>query len=174
MAANDKPVLFYLNELGNYWLLDRPLVYKGLSCETSEHAFQCAKFLHEDAASIEYAHVIASAKTPNFARILAQQKVCHGYSWRKQLDATIVEHKSRGAKLRPDWEEVKESVMLDVLLLKFSQDARCQRVLMETGSRPLVEHTPIDKYWGDGGDGSGKNRLGKLLEMVREEFRSMQ
>ena len=34
---------------------------------------------------------------------------------------------------------------------------------METGDRKLIEHTDKDKYWGDGGDGKGENRLGILL-----------
>jgi predicted NAD-dependent protein-ADP-ribosyltransferase YbiA (DUF1768 family) len=34
----------------------------------------------------------------------------------------------------------------------------------------LVEHTKKDKYWADGGDGSGKNRLGELLMKVRAEI----
>lgn len=33
-----------------------------------------------------------------------------------------------------------------------------------------VEH---DSYWGDGGDGSGKNRLGVLLQKLREELKSL-
>ena len=28
-----------------------------------------------------------------------------------------------------------------------------------------------DSYWGDGGDGSGQNRLGKLLMKLREDLR---
>jgi predicted NAD-dependent protein-ADP-ribosyltransferase YbiA (DUF1768 family) len=28
-----------------------------------------------------------------------------------------------------------------------------------------------DKYWGDGGDGTGKNMLGYSLEIVRNELR---
>lgn len=42
---------------------------------------------------------------------------------------------------------------------------------MATGDRPIVEHTITNNYWGDGGDGSGKNRLGILLMEVRDEFK---
>jgi len=35
----------------------------------------------------------------------------------------------------------------------------------------LVENTANDHYWGDGGDGSGKNMLGKILMQVRDELR---
>ena len=36
-------------------------------------------------------------------------------------------------------------------------------ILLGTGDALLVEHTSNDSYWGDGGDGSGQNRLGRLL-----------
>ena len=36
----------------------------------------------------------------------------------------------------------------------------------------LVEHTPNDNYWGDGGyDGKGQNKLGVLLMDVRHVLR---
>jgi predicted NAD-dependent protein-ADP-ribosyltransferase YbiA (DUF1768 family) len=35
--------------------------------------------------------------------------------------------------------------------------------------RPL-----LDSYWGDGGDGSGKNMLGKVLMRVRDDLREQQ
>lgn len=57
------------------------------------------------------------------------------------------------------------------LLLKFSQNPGLLDILVGTGERPLVEHTEKDKYWGDGGDGSGKNRLGVLLMEVRAELK---
>jgi predicted NAD-dependent protein-ADP-ribosyltransferase YbiA (DUF1768 family) len=34
-----------------------------------------------------------------------------------------------------------------------------------------VEHTFKDKYWADGGNGTGKNRLGVLLMKLRAEIR---
>ncbi len=34
-----------------------------------------------------------------------------------------------------------------------------------------IQLTANDKYWGDGGDGTGKNMLGKSLEIVRNELR---
>ena len=36
----------------------------------------------------------------------------------------------------------------------------------------FVEHTENDSYWGDGGDGSGKNMLGQILMDVRELLRA--
>ena len=72
---------------------------------------------------------------------------------------------------RSDWEQVKEDVMHKALLAKFTQHENLCRLLLSTEDRKLVEHTKNDSYWGDGGDGSGKNRLGILLMKVRETLR---
>jgi len=74
-------------------------------------------------------------------------------------------------KLRPDWEEVKVDLMKDILFAKFDQNDDLKAILLATGDRELREHTPRDKFWGDGGKkGNGKNMLGKLLMSVREEL----
>lgn len=62
--------------------------------------------------------------------------------------------------------------MYDGLRFKFGQNQQLKKKLMETGNRELIEHTEKDRYWGDGGDGSGKNRLGFLLMKLRDEFRN--
>ena len=41
-------------------------------------------------------------------------------------------------------------------------------MLINTGRKKLVERSPHDNYWGDGGDGRGMNHLGELLMKVRE------
>ena len=73
---------------------------------------------------------------------------------------------------RPDWEQVKEDVMYKALQAKFSQHNDLRKLLLDTGERTLIEHSPHDSYWGDGGDGSGKNKLGELLMKLRDEVRS--
>ena len=73
---------------------------------------------------------------------------------------------------RGDWEQVKEDIMLKALRCKFGGIPELKKKLLETGNKRLIEHTHNDSYWGDGGDGSGKNKLGKLLERVRSELQS--
>lgn len=60
--------------------------------------------------------------------------------------------------------------MYEGLKHKFNQHADLKKQLLETGNRKLIEHTTKDKYWADGGDGSGKNRLGILLMKLRDEL----
>ena len=70
-------------------------------------------------------------------------------------------------KLRSCWETVKIEVMRNVVLAKFSQHGELKRLLLETGTAKLVEHTKNDSFWADGGDGSCDNLLGKKSEEVR-------
>ena len=60
--------------------------------------------------------------------------------------------------------------MLVALRAKFTQHDRLRKQLLSTGTADLIEHTKNDKYWGDGGNGKGKNMLGKLLVILREEL----
>lgn len=73
--------------------------------------------------------------------------------------------------LRKDWEEVKEKIMKEALWYKVSQHTDVKDTLLSTGNNEIVEHTPRDHYWADGGDGSGKNRLGVLWMMIRDKLR---
>ncbi len=79
--------------------------------------------------------------------------------------------RSRKRPLRKDWEAVKDAIMYEAVLAKFTQHTDLRELLLATGDAKLVEHTENDAYWGDGGDGSGKNRLGRILMRVREELR---
>ena len=88
------------------------------------------------------------------------------------MDAAI-EGRNRQNPLRPDWEEVKDEVMLQALRMKFSQNPEIAKGLVATGDAILIEHTRNDDYWADGGDGSGKNKLGLLLMQVREELKNL-
>ena len=67
---------------------------------------------------------------------------------------------------------VKDDIMREVVMAKFTQHKALTATLLSTGDAMLVEHTANDNYWADGGDGSGKNMLGKILMEVREAIRS--
>ena len=123
-----------------------PVSLGGRRWPTSEHYFQAQKF--EDEA---YRDKVRAAKSPMIAARLGR---------------------SRKVKLRRDWESVKLGVMLDAVAAKFTQHDDLRALLLSTGDAKLVEHTENDDYWGDGGDGSGQNRLGRLLMQVRDQLRS--
>lgn len=124
------------------------LFYDGQMYETTEAAFQAAKSLEPQERL-----AIAYAETPGKAKRLG-----------------------RRVTLRPDWEEVKVNVMLDILRLKFTKGSEMARRLDDTGNAILVEGTTWhDQFWGvckcDEHKGVGCNMLGQLLMKVREENR---
>lgn len=80
----------------------------------------------------------------------------------------------RRVRLRPDWEDVKFDVMVEVNRRKYAfPDFR--EALLATGDRPLVEDSPYDFVWGGrdaGGGYGGRNLLGVALMTVRAELRA--
>lgn len=76
----------------------------------------------------------------------------------------------RKVELRPDWEDVKDNIMFNILFKKFYNPTMIHH-LLDTGDKKLVEsNTWGDTYWGVC-KGKGKNRLGKLLMEVRSILR---
>ena len=138
----------------------------GKKWKTSEHIFQSLKFDDE-----EYREVIRNTSTPGKAFILARQKIVSGYKWRTDLNHIISKYLDKGGVIRSDWHRIKVDIMLDIIRVKFTQDEHCKNVLLSTGNRQLIEHTHRDRFWGDGGDGSGKNMLGKCLMKIRDELK---
>ncbi|MSU78625.1 MAG: NADAR family protein [Gemmataceae bacterium] len=122
-----------------------PIKLDGNTWPTSEHYFQAMKFL-DDANRAE----VRDAKTPAVAARMGRD---------------------RSKPLRKDWESVKDNVMRQAVLAKITQHEDLRKLLLETGDAVLVEHTANDVYWGDGGDGSGKNMLGRILMEVRGQLR---
>ena len=62
--------------------------------------------------------------------------------------------------------------MEEIVAAKFSQNPEIRDVLLSTAGKRLVEHTERDSYWGDGYDGSGLNKLGLILERVRDSLQA--
>lgn len=120
-----------------------PIVVDGVPWRTSEHYFQGQKFAGQ-AAEQQVREAISPMKAAQMGRQL------HG--------------------LRNDWEAVKDDVMRTALHAKFTQHHSLRTLLLGTKDAVLVEHTKNDSYWADGGDGTGKNRLGILLMELREQL----
>ncbi|RMH21682.1 MAG: NADAR family protein [Acidobacteria bacterium] len=124
---------------------DYPITLNGKVWPTSEHYFQAQKF-----AGTSHEEEVRKAKSPSEAARIGR---------------------NRKLPLRKDWEQVKDNVMREALMAKFTQHDELREHLLATGSAKLIEHTRNDRYWGDGGDGSGKNMLGLLLMETREKLR---
>ena len=77
------------------------------------------------------------------------------------------------------WNANKYEIVLRANREKFKQNEKLRKVLLETGTRELVEASPMDRIWGIGfGKANaeknryrwGKNLLGKALMQVRREL----
>lgn len=113
-----------------------------LPCSTVEHYFQASK-------TRDFMEVvdILQAPTPGKAKRLG-----------------------RKCTLRSDWDKIKDSVMEEALRKKFAKP-ELRQLLLDTGDEYLEEgNTWGDQYWGVC-NGIGKNKLGKLLMKLREEFK---
>ncbi len=142
-----KQILFYrpnepYGEFSNFAAY--PFELKGKMWRTSEHYFQAQKF-----TGTAQEEAIRLAKSPMNAAILGR---------------------SRKHPLRPGWDDLKEDVMREALRAKFEQHPALRAKLLGTGKAELVEHTVRDRYWGDGGNGRGRNRLGVLLMELRAQL----
>nr|QYA18557.1 NADAR protein [Clandestinovirus] len=118
-----------------------PVTIQGKTYKTTEHYFQSQKFVGTTSEND-----VIDAPTPAAAAAIGRD---------------------RKRPLRPDWEQVKDDVMRVAVLAKFQQYTKLKDILLATGDVQIVEHTKKDKYWGDGGDGTGLNRLGQILMQVR-------
>lgn len=80
----------------------------------------------------------------------------------------------RKINVRPDWEEVKVSVMREIVSAKFLQNPQLAEWLLATGDSNLIEgNTWHDTFWGvDLETGEGQNNLGKILMEVRTKLES--
>lgn len=130
-------------ELSNFALY--PIRLRRKQWPTSEHFFQAQKFV---AASDQ--EEIRTARSPMLAAQMGRD---------------------RKRKLRRDWESAKVGVMREAVEAKFRQHDELRTLLLATGDAKLVEHTENDDFWGDGGDGSGRNELGRILMAVRDQLR---
>lgn len=77
------------------------------------------------------------------------------------------------AQIRPDWLAVRDDLMLKLCLQKFFYHPPLMRKLLATGDKELIEgNTWGDVYWGVC-NGKGENRLGKILQKLRNKLRSV-
>ncbi len=132
--------------LSNFWYLESPAIYQGLTFITNEHFYIAMK-----------------TKDLNIRKQVSN----HPLKGVKKFGTTF--------PLREDWDEIKLDVMLHGLRYKFSEsNPTLRQKLIDTGDSLIQEGNYWnDKYWGVClKTGEGENNLGKLIMQVREEILS--
>ncbi len=122
-----------------------PIVYKGISYQNNEAAFQAQKCIDE-------------SEKEQFSLI---------------NNPVIAKRMGRKVKLRSDWESVKVDIMLDIVRCKFDSHPELKKKLLETGDEILVEgNNWNDTFWGVSlKTGKGRNVLGNILMKQREAYK---
>ena len=123
-----------------------PFELDGLRWPSTEHYYQAQKF-----ADPELQTKIRKAEKPVIAKKLAEK------------------HR---AAMRPDWDAVKDDVMYRAVRRKFELHPALREILLATGEEDILEVAPTDYYWGVGREGTGQNKLGKIIERIRAELRA--
>ena len=136
-----------------------PFVKDGVQFHTSEQylMFKKAKHFNDEVT----AAAILSSKDPVHA---------------KQLGKKVSNFCSS------DWNKVRDAHMLTALEQKFRQNDTLATFLKSTGMSTLVEANPKDQYWGAGvpldhddiwdcNKWNGRNRLGELLQEIRQSIK---
>jgi ribA/ribD-fused uncharacterized protein len=150
-VAQAEEVLFYEPEDPNGYLSNFaacPIKVDDQVWATSEHYYQAMKF-----SSPSLRNIILEANTPAEAFALSRQ-------YEDQV--------------REDWYDIRVEVMRFIVTEKFTQNPQFALFLTSTGDSVIKEHSHKDHFWGDGGDGTGENHLGKILMAVRQQLRSQQ
>src|ERR1700733_1839870 len=142
--ADQRVIHFYsvsaeYGQLSNFALY--PITLRGKRWPTSEHYFQAQKFVN-----VRDQEEIRAVSSPTIAARMGRD---------------------RKRNFRRDWERAKVGVMREAVEAKFRQHEDLRVLLPTTGDAKLVERTENDDFWGDGGDGSGRNELGRILMAVR-------
>jgi len=122
-----------------------PVTIEGKQYPSSEHYFQSQKYK----GSPELMESIRQMKTP---------AECYGAARTRKY----------ALQIRKDWGEARETVMVQAVREKFKQNAALMKLLLSTGDAELIRSDVSDPYWGDGGDGRGLNKLGKILMSIRD------
>lgn len=114
-----------------------------------EHYYQAMKFYAAD----ERFQTILALKNSDEARLLTKTPAYK-------------------VKRRADFEENKFAIMENGLRAKFAQNPEAAEMLKATGEAVLVKSCAVCYKCGFG-EGSGQNRLGKMLMKIREELNAV-
>lgn len=108
----------------------------------------------------------------NEAAFQAQKDLSRSAEFTK-LPPNEAKRLGRKVKLRKDWNDVRVSIMYEIVFNKFCHNTELREKLINTGDSYLIEgNTWNDKFWGVC-KGEGRNELGKILESVRFELKTL-
>ena len=121
------------------------LSFAGRWHDTSEHAYHWMKFTHD----IQVQNAISASRSAH--------------------DAFKIAEKYKASRIT-GWDQIKTTVMFNILCAKAQQHEYVRRKLLATGDRELIEDSWRDDFWGWGPNRDGQNMLGKTWMEVRAAY----
>jgi ribA/ribD-fused uncharacterized protein len=115
--------------------------------QTSEHAYQAAKFMDKNPEIVEE---IYNSKSAHDSKKIACEKYKDNVCF--------------------DWDSKKIQIMEEICLAKLQQHKFIQKRLIQTKNKEIIEDSPKDNFWGWGSDKKGRNELGKIWMRLRDEY----
>lgn len=163
-------------EFSNYYPHDMVMNIKNnytnkvesISFNSIEQYYQSEKYNTNNKLSQFYRSLILQANTPKKAHLLGKQtKFIYDWNLNKDSKLTIkgIINKYKGkVKIRDDWKEAKNKILLKGLKNKFNDD-RMKKILLSTNNKVLVENS-VGRW------GMKNNKLGECLMKVRDFIRN--
>ena len=155
---------------------DVGFTFEGLYYPTVENAFQSYKYRNTDnelaefLRSCEYGAVVFAVGRSGSQMAIhmsksstSEQKETYKRMWSK----------AKALGLPKNWDDIKVSLMEELVFKKFQSHSELSSLLLGTGQMRIVEASPCDDFWGEGKTGQGQNNLGLVLERVRLRLRLM-
>lgn len=131
----------YKNKQGDKYPEKVTVLFEGIEFDCTENAYQ-------------------AAKTLDMSIRLEISKMNPFQSKKYWID--------KEGQVRSDWDDVKDTLMLEFNIQKFHGNKDLWNMLAATGDAELIEgNTWGDIYWGIC-DGIGQNKLGKILQQIRD------
>jgi ribA/ribD-fused uncharacterized protein len=156
--GHQKPVSGVSKSCFSQWY-ESPFVVEGVTYLTAEHFMMSekARLFRDDETKVK----VISARNPGEAKKLGRKI--------KNFDEQV-------------WIKYRFDIVAKANIEKFSQNPELREYLLSTGSRILVEASPVDKIWGIGLDADnplannpnqwkGINLLGFALMDVRDQLK---
>lgn len=156
----------------------------GKRWKTSEAAFQAMKFEHRP----DLVEVVWKAKSPGKAAEIGRNRSLPlRQDWEHPMEKLgpridsiaqipahnyIIEPPSGSAAGKCVLELVKDVFMYEVVYAKFDQNQEIGKFLSGTGKSYIIEDAVHDPYWGWGASKVGRNKLGRILMMVRHALKT--
>lgn len=130
-------------------LYQQSFVLFGHRITTAEHGYHAMKFVPH--APDRAAHLLLKSSPYGVARLARK--------WQRE------------ERHRADWKETRYDVMGALVAGKLIASRKMQRVLLGTDELPIRERTDRDPFWGRSDEGTGADKLGKLLMELRTVLR---